>query len=677
MTNAVDVRGLTLEYRLQTGWVTALEDVSLSITAGQIHGLVGESGSGKTTLALAIMGYLPANARIAAGEILFGGHDLTKRTVDQLRELWGSEISLVPQDALAALNPSIRIGEQISEVARRQGKPRAEADALAVSMLTQVRIADAEDVARRYPHQLSGGMQQRVVIAMALVSRPRLLVLDEPTTSLDVTTQAAILDLVRDLIRANDTAALYVSHDLGLVSQLCDQVTVVYGGEVMASAPTRALFQRPLHPYTIGLIASRPRFTMDSETRLPTIDGVAPSLAERPRGCVFADRCAAALDRCHAEKPPLETVEPGRTVKCHRWSEIAAGTLVLRQSHESAAVGGEPLPGHVLKANDLVKTFSQGGLLARRSAPVHALNEVSLNIRRRSTLGVVGESGSGKTTLARCIVALETADSGTLELLSIPLSLNLKQRDRSTLRSLQMIFQNPNDSLNPYHTVGHILTRTIQRLDPSAPRPDIQSRMLRLLEAVRLSPEYASRFPNELSGGERQRVGIARAFAADPALVIADEPTSALDVSVQSVVLNLLKDLRASKGVSYLFISHDLRAVAYLADWIIVMYLGQIIEVGNAAQVYLAPSHPYTEALLSALADVGDDVAQELIRLEGDPPSASHIPRGCPFHTRCPRRLGEICETVEPPWRDAGDDHFIRCHIPIDDLIRIQKDVPS
>jgi peptide/nickel transport system ATP-binding protein len=261
--------------------------------------------------------------------------------------------------------------------------------------------------------------------------------------------------------------------------------------------------------------------------------------------------------------------------------------------------------------------------------------------------------------------------------LSIPLSLNLKQRDRSTLRSLQMIFQNPNDSLNPYHTVGHILTRTIQRLDPSAPRSDIQSRMLRLLEAVRLSPEYASRFPNELSGGERQRVGIARAFAADPALVIADEPTSALDVSVQSVVLNLLKDLRASKGVSYLFISHDLRAVAYLADWIIVMYLGQIIEVGNAAQVYLAPSHPYTEALLSALADVGDDVAQELIRLEGDPPSASHIPRGCPFHTRCPRRLGEICETVEPPWRDAGDDHFIRCHIPIDDLIRIQKDVPS
>ncbi len=678
----IEAQHLCIDYQLGRRWVNVIRDVSLSINPLEIHGLVGESGSGKSTLALALMRYLTKNARITSGEILLDGEPLLAKNEREMRGIWGRQLSLVPQDPLAALNPSYTIGNQIAEISQlHEGITARQAWQQAVTMLERVRIADPETVARKYPHQLSGGMQQRVTIAMALSTKPRLLVLDEPTTALDVTTEATILDLFRDLIHENQAAALYVSHNLGVIAQMCDHVTVLYGGEVMASGKTAELYAQPLHPYTIGLLASIPRPTKGTETRLPTIEGVAPSLTDRPQGCVFAPRCPVAQQICFDEKPFLESIEPGRLVKCHRWQEIAAGTLSLAEMREDDLVvqvpDETPTRDYVLSTQNISKRYGTPTLWARltndTSRFVQAVDEVSIRVRAHSTLGLVGESGSGKTTLARCIVGLETADDGQIRLLDVDISPRLAERPQTTRRDLQMIFQNPNDTLNPYQTIGQALERTI-RLLSSEPLTgeSIQRRIIQLLEAVRLPADYAGRYPGELSGGEKQRAAIARAFAANPALVVADEPTSALDVSVQAVVLNLLKDLRAKEGASYLFISHDLRAVSYLADWLAVMYLGEIVEEGDTADVYSAPSHPYTEALVSAIPEPDPTIKGKQIRLDGEIPSAANLPSGCRFHTRCPRKIGAICEQEEPPWRDAGDGHRIRCHIPIDELIRLQ-----
>jgi peptide/nickel transport system ATP-binding protein len=677
MTPVIQVENLSIDYKLGKHWLNAVQGVSLAIEPLEMHGLVGESGSGKSTLALALMRYTAGNARISSGRVLLDGVDLLTKSDADMQRIWGRDIAYVPQDSLASLNPSYTVGEQIAEVTRQhQGLSRRAAFDRAVEMLERVKIADAGTVAKRYPHQLSGGMQQRVTIAMALSTQPRLLILDEPTTALDVTTQAVILDLFRELIRDNNAAALYVTHDLGIVAQLCDRVTVLYGGEIMAGGPVERLYAQPIHPYTIGLLASLPRVTPGVETRLPTIEGTAPSLAERPTGCVFASRCPVALPVCHAEKPPLETIGEGRMVKCHRWREIAAGELQLQTAPIEATASAPPRANRILDVTTIVKTYDEGGSFGRlfgRRAPVRAVDGVSLHVQERSTLGLVGESGSGKTTLARCIVGLTPADSGEIELLDIPLSLSLSGRDTDALRNVQMVFQNPNDALNPYRSIGQTLARTIQRLSKEPlSREAVDARVADLLQAVRLTAEYADRYPSELSGGEKQRVAIARAFAANPALVVADEPTSALDVSVQSVILNLLKDLRAQQGASYLLISHNLDVVAYLADWITVMYLGEVVEEGDANDVYNFPSHPYTEALVSARPVPDPTVKQGVIRLDGEVPSARHIPSGCRFHTRCPRKLGAICEQEAPPWRDAGDGHFIRCHIPVDELAALQ-----
>jgi peptide/nickel transport system ATP-binding protein len=680
MSWLIEAQGVSIDYRADGRWINVVREVDMIIAPGEIHGLVGESGSGKSTLALALMRYLAPNARISAGRILFDGDDLVTKRAEDMRRLWGKQIALVPQDSLAALNPSHRIGDQIAEVVRtHDGLSRAAAYNEAVEMLRRVRFSDPENAARRYPHQLSGGMQQRAIIAMALIARPRLLILDEPTTSLDVTTEAAIIDLIRDLIHETQAAALFITHNLGLVAQLCDRVTVLYAGEVMASGEVSGIFTRPLHPYTISLLASLPRPTRGTETRLPTIEGVAPAPMQRPQGCVFAPRCPAADSICD-QKPPIESVGEGRLIRCHRWREIEAGTLVIETAptalQSNTSDDASKLP-HTLKAIGLRKTFRRGGgirawLMGKRGTK--AVDAVSLSVRSRSTLGLVGESGSGKTTIARLIVGLETPDEGALELLDMPLASDLRARPIETLRRLQMVFQNPNDSLNPYRSVGAALARSIRRLSATRLSQDeIAQRVEALLAAVRLSPDYAKRYPPELSGGEKQRVAIARAFAADPALVIADEPTSALDASVQSAVLNLLKDLRAERSVSYLFISHDLNAVSYLADWIAVMYRGEIVEEGTVDDVYNFPSHPYTEALISAIPNPDPTIRTRRIRLNDEPDSA--IPAvGCRFHRRCPRKIGAVCETDAPPWRDAGGQHFIRCHIPIDELRALQSE---
>ncbi|MBC8099949.1 MAG: ABC transporter ATP-binding protein, partial [Armatimonadetes bacterium] len=536
----IDAQNLHIAYKLGKTWHTALHDISLTIPPLELHGLVGESGSGKSTLGLALMRYLASNARIDSGRILLDGVDLVPKSDAELRGIWGNQLSLVPQNPLASLNPSYSVGEQIAEITRHHtGATQGDAWAQAVEMLRSVKIADAEIVARRYPHQLSGGMRQRVAIAMALSTQPRLLVLDEPTTALDVTTQAVILDLFRDLIRSNNAAALYVSHDLGTVAQLCDRVTVLYGGEVMETASVRTIYQHPLHPYTAGLLASLPRpHTSTTETRLPTIDGVAPGLAQRPHGCAFAARCRVSLSLCFEQKPPLDSVRDddptAHRVRCHRWREIASGSLVLTVPPQPAAPVAPPRPGYVLQAQAVYKQFDESRLfdrlLRRRRASVKAVDGVSLRVNGRST---------------RASVVL-------------PLELTLRPRNQDQLCNLQMVFQNPNDSLNPYRTVGQALARTIRRLDGrQKTRIALDARVAELLSAVRLPAEYAARYPGELSGGEKQRVAIARAFAANPAMILADEPTSSLDVSVQAVILNLLKDLRAQQGASYILISHD------------------------------------------------------------------------------------------------------------------------
>ncbi len=679
----IEAQNLSVDYRLKKSWLNVVNDVTLTIAPSQIHGLVGESGSGKSTLAMAMMRFMASNARISRGTITFDGEDITQKPRTEMQKYWGNLVNLVPQDPLSSLNPAYTIGNQMAELTKQNsGLSGTDARNHAIEMLKSVKIADADDVIKRYPHQLSGGMMQRVMIAMALSTQPRLLVLDEPTTALDVTTQAVILDLFRELVHGQSVfksggGALYVSHDLGTVAQLCDYVTVLYGGEVMESAPVNDLFKRPTHPYTIGLLASLPGQTSENETRLSTISGVAPSLAERPSGCVFAPRCPVAIDKCHTEKPPLEPIDDGRLMRCWRWQEIATNEITVMNTPQGKIKESRPREERVLQALHVKKSFGSHGFFDRLTGkpfnPVQAVTDVDITIQERSTLGLVGESGSGKSTLARCIVALETADEGEMQLCGIDIDNQLGNRARDVLSNMRMIFQNPNDALNPYQTVGQALGRTLKLLAEDLNPDQIRARIEELLQAVRLTVQYADRYPSELSGGEKQRVAIARAFAANPALVVADEPTSSLDVSVQAVILNLLKDLRAERGASYLLISHDLDVIAYLSDWIAVMYLGQIVEEGPNEAVYNTPSHPYTEALISAIPVPDPENKGGIIRLEGDVPSAREIPSGCRFHTRCPRYLGDICKHEIPPWQDGGDGHAIRCHIPVDELRILQS----
>jgi len=675
----IQAKNVFIDYKIGKNWLNVIRDVSLQINPVQIHGLVGESGSGKSTIGLGMMRYLASNARISAGQILFNQTDLAQESTANMRKIWGSQISLVPQNPLDSLNPSMTIGSQMIELTQlHQSLDSRQAMQTAMQALESVRIADPEQILKRYPHELSGGMQQRVMIALALSTRPQLLILDEPTTALDVTTQAVILDLIRDLVKEEQAAALYVSHDLGTVAQLCDYVTVLYAGEVMETAPVVELYTKPLHPYTSGLLASLPSAARGDDSRLSTIDGVAPSLAERSSACVFADRCPVAIDKCHTEKPPLETTPEQRQVRCWRWQEIASGELILRNPPQDKYKSVPPRRAHVLSINAVDKRFYEPNFLNRVLGKplefVQAVDDVTLSINERSTLGLVGESGSGKTTLARCIVALNSADDGELELCEIPISRQLTQRDKKTLSNLQMVFQNPHDALNPYQTVGQTIGRTIRVLNEQRSNPtEIKQQVIELLDAVGLTSEYYPRYPNQLSGGEKQRVAIARAFAANPALVIADEPTSSLDVSVQAMILNLLKDLRAKEGASYLLISHDLEVISYLSDWIVVMYLGEIVEEGDSNAIIQPPFHPYTEALWSAAPIPDPTIKRKRIRLDGDVPSPRNKPSGCPFHTRCPRKIGAICEQEDPPLRDAGDGHLIRCHIPVDELIELQS----
>jgi peptide/nickel transport system ATP-binding protein len=705
----LDVCGLTIIYDTEKGPLYTVRDVSLRIAAGEIYGLVGESGSGKTTLARGIVNYLPANGRIGnippqppslrgkgegsgrpspgrggaggRGSVLLDGVDLLALRKEEMRKIWGAQITMVHQDPNTAINPSITVGEQIAEVARLHLKlSKAAADAKAIEMLAKVRMADPETVVKRYPHQLSGGMLQRVLIAMALTTNPRLLIMDEPTTALDVTTEAVILDLVRDLLSEYQTAVLYITHNLGVVARICHRVGVMYAGELMEEGSVRQVFKHMLHPYTLGLLGCVPKVDLKQrDIVLNTIPGHIPRPDQLPEGCTFAPRCPLAEDACRAARPPLvctNGAEPGMAhlSACRRWTELQEHperyAAVVKRAERSAGRSEGPV---VLEARNVKKYFAAGaGWLPGARPMVRAVDDISIRVRGSFTMGIVGESGCGKTTLARCIAGLEEATAGEFELGGERLPYAVGKRPPALLKKLQMVFQNPDASLNPQHTVGQSVARPLELLG-GVPKGEIGGRVRALFRAVNLPEDYVDRLPHELSGGEKQRVAIARAFAADPTLMICDEPISSLDVSVQAALMNLLRELQASRGTSYLFISHDLAAVLHLADWIGVVYLGRLWEVGPAEAVFTPPFHPYTEALLSALPIPDPDAQQERIRLPGSVPSAVNIPTGCRFHTRCVRKIGEICEREEPAWQDAGNDHRICCHIPLAELRRLQE----
>ncbi len=665
---------LTIGYETDAGLIRAVREASFEITERECFGLVGESGSGKTTLAMGAIRYLSANGRLLGGSSRLRGVDLTSLPSRRLRRIWGSRIGMVYQNPSTALNPSLRIGRQLAESARRHlGLSAREAREKSREMLSRVAMPDPRSIMERFPHQLSGGMLQRCVIAMALITTPELLILDEPTTALDVTTQAVVLDLVAGLKRQVDASILYITHDLAVVSKLCDRVGVMYAGQFVEQAPVRDIYKTPLHPYTLSLLGCVPQFRPGEKRLLASIPGSIPRPGELPEGCVFASRCPFVREECRQSRPPLVEVAPGHLSACFRWSELPTAAQFM-QAAQRMEPHREERPEE-LRANDVKKSFAAGDALfeTRPGAGrrVRAVDGVTLWVRRGNTLGVVGESGCGKTTMLRAIAGLAPLTSGEVLLEGARLAPRIERRPRSVLKKLQIVFQNPDASLNPRHTVGRALSRPLVLL-AGVPRRELRGRISRLLEAVSLPPGFARRLPEELSGGEKQRVAIARAFAAEPDVVLLDEPLSSLDVSVQAALVNLLTELQERNNVSYLFISHDLAAVQHLSHWIAVMYLGALMEWGDAEEVFAPPFHPYTEALLSAIPVADPEAVQRPIRLEGSVPSAAKVPGGCRFHTRCPRKIGAICETTPPPWQEGKNGHRIFCHIPLDELARMQ-----
>jgi peptide/nickel transport system ATP-binding protein len=667
---ALELRDLDVAYRVRGIDRPVLRGISFEVGRGESYGLVGESGCGKSTAALAIVRYLARNGRVTGGSASVAGVDVLGLGGRGLREYRARTVSMVYQNPGAALNPSIRVGKQVAEAFTVLGASQRDAEQRSREALARVQIADPGSVMSRYPHQLSGGMQQRVVIAMALANDPELLILDEPTTGLDATVEAEVLDLVSHLQAELHTSVLFISHNLGVISKMCSRVGVLYAGRLVEEGPVATILGDPRHPYTVGLLRCIPRGGVRKDHgRLDTIPGFLPALGAELTGCVFADRCALADTRCHEEEPPSVTVEAGHLSRC--WYHERAPELPRADAAdvELPTVARSEAP--LVELQQLTKVFKQ------RGHEVHALTEVSAAIWPGETLGLVGESGSGKTTLARTLLGIVPPTAGAALLDGQALPPRYQKRSREELRALQIVFQNPDSALNRRHSVRRILLRSLKKLAGVGGHA-AEARMQDLAERVRLTERTLTQKPVQLSGGLKQRVAIARAFAGDPKLVVCDEPTSALDVSVQAAILNLLVELQAEKRVAYLFISHDLGVVRYISDRIAVLYLGRLQELGSADVVFDWPHHPYTEALLSAVPTI-DGGGRDRILLEGDIPSAASPPSGCVFHTRCPRKLGAICEETEPPLVEVEDGHLMRCHIPVEELRRLQgkEEVPA
>lgn len=672
-TPTLELRNLEVVYTVRGIDRQVLRDVSFSIAPGEAYGLVGESGCGKSTAAFAAMRYLPRNGKITKGSILFEGDEIVSISEAEVSRLRRSAISMVYQNPSTALNPTIRVGKQIAEVFELNGMSSDEAMTKAQEALTRVQIADPSRVMRRYVHQLSGGMAQRVVIAMALASNPRLLVMDEPTTGLDATVEAEVLDLVRELRRDTGTSVLFISHNLGVIRHMCDRVGVLYAGALVEEGATAELFDNPSHPYTVGLLRCIPRGGLHKSTdRLDTIPGTPPALGTNFSGCVFADRCALVDDKCRSQQPQMVTIAGSHVARCFH----SDGAKNLPRSVENISfapqhdAGASNLGETLLDVSHLSKVFNQDG------HKVRVINDVSLRLGVGETLGLVGESGSGKTTIAKLVLGLTPPEEGgVISLDGKGLAQTLNRRDVQDVGAMQIVFQNPDQALNRRHSVTRIVARAVERLRRFSLRNAIE-RAHELLSGMRVESTLHSVRPVQLSGGLKQRVAIARAFAGAPQIVVCDEPTSALDVSVQAAILNLLVDLQRQDKTSFIFISHDLGVVRYISDRIAVLYLGRVVEFGTSQRVFSGPFHPYTEALLSSVPKI-DGSVRKRIPLTGVVPSPSNPPSGCVLNPRCPRKQGSgyesLCESEEPNLTEVEPGHFMRCHIPVEKLKQLQN----
>ncbi|MFG2397108.1 ABC transporter ATP-binding protein [Streptomyces lydicus] len=681
------VEDLHVEIAGRGGTVRALDGVDLTLAPGEALGIVGESGCGKTMTALSVLGLLPPGGRVTGGRILFDGTDLAAAPERVLRGIRGNTVGMVFQDPLTSLNPTLTLGAQVAEPLLLHRKvSRAEAWAKAEETLRLVGLPRPAERLRHYPHQLSGGMRQRVAIAMALICEPRLLIADEPTTALDVTTQHQILELLDELRTRLGMALILVTHDLGVIARRVDRVAVMYGGRIAERAPVRPLFAAPRHRYTQALFAALPDAATAAGRPLATVPGLPPSLTSRPTGCRFAPRCGFATDLCRAAEPELTDgldgaapADTAHAVACFHpagpaAADPAAALLPPHPAGEAREPGTAGTPGDtgepLLRLAGLSKTYPLHASLFARRGPgargreISAVAGVSLTVRRGETFGIVGESGCGKSTLGRMVVGLEPPTAGSVHFAGRDLATLTKRELRAHRRRVQLMFQDSSAAMDPRRRVGAVLREPLV-IQGIGDRAEQRRRVAGLLDDVGLPRGAVDRYPHEFSGGQRQRLGLARALALSPALVVADEPVSALDVSVQAQILNLMRALQREKGIGYLFISHDLAVVRHLADSVGVMYLGKLVETGPAAQVFARPLHPYTRGLLDSANTPDPDAPPPVSPLGGETPSAAAPPSGCRFRTRCPRAAGLCATTEPPPTEPETPGHRVACHFPL------------
>lgn len=668
----LEIENLSISFFTRLREIPAVMDFSVKVQPGEAVGLVGESGCGKSTVALGVMQDLGVNGRIVGGSIKFKGRNLNEMNDEELRDIRGNEIAMIYQEPMASLNPAMKIGKQLMEVPMiHEGVSREEAYARALEVVTDVKLPDPERILKSYPHQLSGGQQQRIVIAMALMSKPALLILDEPTTALDVTVEAAVVELVKDLGKKYGTSMLFISHNLGLVLETCDRICVMYSGEAVETGSIKDVFDNMRHPYTQALFRSIPLPGADKNARpLVAIPGNFPLPHERPNGCNFGPRCDYFEEgRCNATDITMSPIEgeDRHASRCLKFTEIDWDAPI-----KAAKQFEKTEPGEVILKIDALKKYYEvaanalfGGSGAKKV--VKANETLTFEAREGETLAIVGESGCGKSTFAKVLMGLETATDGQILLDGKNIEgTAIEQRDTQTVANVQMVFQNPFDTLNPSMTVGRQIVRALEIFKYGKTDDERVQRMLELLDLVKLPRAFAERMPRQLSGGQKQRVGIARAFAGGARIVVADEPVSALDVSVQAAVTDLLMEIQRTEKTTLLFISHDLSIVRYLSDRVMVMYLGHVVEMGTTDQVFAPPYHPYTEALLSAVPIADTSIVKEHIVLEGDIPSAMNPPSGCPFQTRCrwkDKVGGGLCDSTVPPIRTMANGHQLKCHL--------------
>ena len=665
----LEVDDLHVHFVTSRGVVRAVEGISYTVGRGEVVAIVGESGCGKSVSALSIMRLLAKPAgRVVGGRILLEGRNLLDLSEDDMRAVRGREISMIFQEPMTSLNPVLPIGLQIMEPLLIHLKmSEEEARARAMELMQQVGITDGERRLGQYPHQLSGGMRQRVMIAIGLACNPKLIIADEPTTALDVTIQAQILELMKDLSQRLGIALVIITHNLGIVARYADRVNVMYAARIIEQGTADDIFLRSAHPYTIGLMRSVPRLDEPRGTRLQTIEGLPPDLLAPPAGCRFAPRCPHRIEKC-AEPIALIDVGGGHAAACHRVDEIVAGTLVApppRPVPRAIEAAAESRP--ILEVEGLRKYFpvkaAGAGFFSSETATVRAVDDVSFSIAAGETLGLVGESGCGKTTVGRVVLRLDEPTEGSIRFDGVDVTRHVGRDMRELRRKIQVIFQDPYSSLNPRMTVGEIIGEPLKVYGLVPDKSARRDRVAELLGQVGLFPYMAERYPHELSGGQRQRVGIARALALEPSFIVCDEPVSALDVSIQGQIINLLEDLQVRLGLTYLFIAHDLAVVRHISDRVAVMYLGRIMELADRDEIYQRPLHPYTKALLDAapIPDPQIERARAPRALRGEIPSPLTPPSGCVFHTRCPI-AGDICQQEVPQVRELKQGHLVACH---------------